>query len=303
MTANYVNQSQDNFAKARMRARIGVILSALQFKRRDLLSLYDVKRLIKPKSEAYLGVKAIPIDKIVGSEGRYQDFNLAFLPKKNLLKGRWQSIDQAHMKYVELPPISVYKVGEVYFVRDGNHRVSVAKSRGIEFVDASIVELGTEISPEPGMSMKRIRSLVVEYERKRFLEDYEIPEDSPLHDIRFSVPGRYTEMLHHIEVHKYFLNEDKEGEIPFAEAADSWYEHIYNPIIEVVRSENMLFRFPERTEGDLYMWILAHREDLKDTPGQDIPADTVAQDLSKRFGTSLYERILAFLKRIFSKVE
>ena len=185
-----MNQSQDNFSKARMRARIGVLLSALQFKRTDLLSLYDVKRLIKPRSETYLGVKAIPIDKIVGSEGRYQDFNLAFLPKKNLLKGRWQSIDQAHMKYVELPPISVYKVGDVYFVRDGNHRVSVAKSRGIEFVDASIVELGTEISPEPGMSMKKIRSMVVEYERKRFLEDYEIPEDSPLHEIWFSVPGR-----------------------------------------------------------------------------------------------------------------
>jgi hypothetical protein len=286
-----------------LKAKIGIILSALQFKRTDLLSLYDVKEMIKPKSESYIGIRAIPIDKIVGSEGRYQDFNLAFLPKKNLLKGRWQSIDQAHMKYVELPPINVYKVGDVYFVRDGNHRVSVARSRDIEFIDASIVELGTEISLEPGMTMKKIRAQVVDYERRRFLSDYKIPKDSALYDIRFSAPGRYTEMLHHIEVHKYFLNEDKEEEIPFLEAADSWYEKIYLPIVEVIRSENLLFRFPERTEGDLYMWILSHREELQGTVGKKVHADDAAQDLSQRYGISLPRRIFAFVKKIFSKME
>lgn len=303
MAAQGINEAQDNFSRARMKARFGTILSALQFKRSDLLSLYDVKKLIRPKSETYIGVKAIPIDKIVGSEGRYQDFTYAFLPKKEMLKGRWSSIDMAHMKYVELPPISVYKIGDVYFVRDGNHRVSVARSRGIEFVDASIVELGSEITPEPGMSLKKLRSLVVAYERERFIEDYEISEDDPIYHIEFTVPGRYTEMLHHIEVHKYYLNEDREDEIPFREASDSWYRNIYMPIVEEIREQNLLFRFPERTEGDLYMWILAHREEIRENSGEEVPSSAAVQDLSQKYGLSLIARVRMFIKRIFSRVQ
>ncbi|MGM0432923.1 MAG: transcriptional regulator [Spirochaetota bacterium] len=298
---NFVTQVHEDFSKARMKARLGTLVSTLQFKRSDLLSLYDVKELLKPKAETYVGVRAIPIEKIIGSEGRYRDFSNEFFPKKEMLKGRWQSIDTAHLKYVELPPVSVYKLGDAYFVRDGNHRVSVAKLRGIEFIDASIVELDTEISLEPGMTLEEIKDLVISYERGRFLEEYQISEDDPMADIRFTTPGRYTEMLHHIEVHKYYLNEHQHEEIPFKEAMQSWYKHIYLPIIEEIRNERLLVKCPGRTEGDLYMWILKHREELKGDIGHELPPDEVTRDFTERYSLSFYKRLLLLLKRLFTR--
>ena len=78
---------------------------------------------------------------IVGSVGRYNDFDRVFLPRRRALRERWASIDSAHIKEINLPAIEVYKVGSVYFVLDGNHRVSVARERGQEYIDAMVIEL------------------------------------------------------------------------------------------------------------------------------------------------------------------
>ena len=126
----------NDFDLARFKANIQKVFSTFVWKNPNLLSLYEVTKLIKPDSEAYLGMQAIEVKKIIGSENRYQDFSSAFYPTNNSLKGRWQSIDAARLDNVTLPPISVYKIGEWYFVRDGNHRVSVARSEGLEFIDA-----------------------------------------------------------------------------------------------------------------------------------------------------------------------
>lgn len=296
-----MQQAQDDFARARRKAQFNIFLSNLQMKQSDLLSLYDVKELLKPKTENYIGVKPIKISQIIGSEGRYQDFSSTFLPKKELLRGRWQSIDRAHMQYVELPPISVFKIGDAYFVRDGNHRVSVAKMRGIEYVDASIVELGTEISPSPGMSMKQLKKLVIEYERKRFFDEYSISDDHPLSSISYTAPGRYTEMLHHIEVHKYFINQDKSVEILFRDAADAWYLHVYLPIMEDIREKNILSRFPGRTEGDLYMWVVRHWEELKEKYGENLSVEHAARDLVEKYGLGFWGKVRFSFDRYFKK--
>ncbi len=301
MGTGSLHQAQDDFAKARIKARFDIFVSALQMKRTDLLSLYDVKELLKPKTETYIGVKPIEIKKIVGSEGRYQDFNRTFLPKKEMLRTRWQSIDRAHMQYVDLPPISVYKIGDSYFVRDGNHRVSVAKTRGIEFIDASIVELGSEITPEPGMSMYKLRKMVINYERKRFLEEYPQFQEAEIGKIRFSAPGRYTEMLHHIEVHKYYINETGVWDMDFTASASSWYENVYLPIIREIRLEKILTKFPGRTEGDMYMWIIRYWEELRKKYGEEMTVSRAARDLTEKYGKSFLDRLRERIAYIFSK--
>ena len=123
----FFNLANDDFEKAKRRGQMQALLSGLRWKNTNLLSLYDVTRLIKPKGETYRGMQTIPVKNIIGSEGRYHDFSLAFYPKKEMLRARWRSIDELNREDVILPPISVYKVGDNYFVRDGNHRVSVAK--------------------------------------------------------------------------------------------------------------------------------------------------------------------------------
>ncbi|HNZ94815.1 MAG TPA: transcriptional regulator, partial [Sphaerochaeta sp.] len=246
MVGDLLAQTNEDFEKAKSRGRIQSILSSLVRKNSDLLSLYAVTDLIKPKGETYRGMQTIPVKNIIGSEGRYQDFSLAFYPKKELLRARWRSIDLATKKYVILPPISVFKLGEWYFVRDGNHRVSVAKTQGVEFIDAEVVELDSEIPLEPGLTMKQLRRRVVYYERKRFLEQYDV-DCLPMDRIMFSNAGSYAELVNHILVHKYFLNEDSDRELTFKEGAISWYTTVYEPIIAEVRKQGVLTSFPGNT--------------------------------------------------------
>ena len=123
-------QSEEDFNKAHNKAFINDILHFLSPEEASLISLNDVKQMIKPVNETYIGMKVIPIEKIVGSEGRYKDFDNRFFPKSSHLKNRWEHVDEAAIKSINLPPIKVYEIAGLYFVRDGNHRVSVAKSRG-----------------------------------------------------------------------------------------------------------------------------------------------------------------------------
>ncbi|WP_320129151.1 transcriptional regulator [uncultured Sphaerochaeta sp.] len=296
-------ESSEDFEKARNRGRMQSLMSSLAWKNSDLLSLYAVTEMIKPKNETYLGMRTIPIANIIGSEGRYHDFSLAFYPKKELLRSRWQSIDRASKDYIILPPISVYKLGDWYFVRDGNHRVSVAKTQGVEFIDAEVVELDTEIPLEPGLTMRQLGKRVVEYERKRFIDQYN-PVFLPMDEIVFSSPGSYPEMVNHILVHKYYINQDKEEEISFEEAALSWYNHVYQPIIEEIRQEKILSAFPGKTEADLYMWIVRHWDHLKYTSGsQEVSIASAAMDYKLRFGKSFFKRWVGKLFHLDTKNE
>src|SRR6056297_2848886 len=161
------SQARDDFNKARSKATISQLLNALTPDRQRLLSLEDVRNLLKPKSEVYKGMQTVPIEKIIGSEGRYKDFTSAFLPKRDFIRGRWESVDRAHLSDVILPPIKLYEIGGVYFVRDGNHRVSVAKMQGTQHIDAEVIELDTEIDIEPGMNTRELKNAVIEYEKQK----------------------------------------------------------------------------------------------------------------------------------------
>ena len=301
MSRNLSTQTNEDFEKAKTRGRIQSVLSTLAWKNSDLLSFYAVTDLIKPRNETYRGMRTIPISQIIGSEGRYQDFSQAFYPKKELLRSRWRSIDGAVKQYIILPPISVYKLGQWYFVRDGNHRVSVAKAQGVEFIDAEVVELDSEIPLEAGLTMKQLRRRVTHYERKRFIEQY-TPTYLPMDQIVFSSPGSYAELVHHIQVHKYYLNQGKSETLSFEEGARSWYENVYKPIIEEVRLQKLLVAFPGTTEADLYMWIVRHWDNLKHMSGShEVSIESAASDYKTRFGKGALRRFIDRLKNAFSR--
>ena len=260
--SNSFMQAQLDFDKNVKKGKMESLINSLRWKDSSLLSLYEVTSIIKPRSESYEGMQTIEVDKIIGSEGRYKDFSFSFLPKKNFLKGRWQSIDRAHLEQVVLPPISVYYIGGFYFVRDGNHRVSVAKSLGVEFIDAEVVRLDSVIKLEKGITIKQIKKLAVNHERNMFMEQYS-PSYLPMGTIVFTTPGAYPEMVNHILVHKWYLNENQEEEISFETAAVSWYKNVYLPIISIIREEHFLSNYPKSTEGDIYMVLVRKWDDLK----------------------------------------
>ncbi len=268
----YVNvQAEQDFSKAKQKAWVQSLKGILNPEARELLSFHDIKSLVKPGKETYLGMKVVSLDKIVGSEDRYHDFSGHFFPKKEHLRHRWMSIDRAYLTDVILPPIKLLKIGELYFVRDGNHRVSVARSQGVMAIDAEVIELTAHVPVAHNATREDILSAVLAYERSSVLEQTDLGRIIPVEMIEFTATGRWHEILNHIEGHKYFINLGKKEEIPFEDAARSWYNNLYLPIVEIIREESLVSRFPGRTEADLYIWIIKHWHSLKDKYGQDFP--------------------------------
>ena len=294
------NTAMDDFTKAKRKAKFQGILSTLSWKNNDLLSFYEVTSIIKPKSETYLGMRTIPVSKIIGSEGRYHDFSSAFFPKREQLRARWCSVDSAVINDVILPPISVYSLGGYYFVRDGNHRVSVAKAQGVEFIDAEVVELDTEIPLKPGLSMKELKAKVVEYERNTFISQYK-PSYLPMGDIVFTTPGSYPEMVNHILVHKYYINQKIDHEISFEEAAKSWYENVYSPIVNEIRAEHLLAAFPGQSEGDMYMWLVRRWDEYK-RENKNISAAEAVRKAGKEKGKGVFRRLERYMAYYIQRV-
>lgn len=294
-------QAKNDFEKAKSKALFSDILALLKPEKKQLLSFYDIKSLVKPRQETYRGMKAVNISDIVGSEDRYTDFNKAFLPKKDHLKNRWVSIDKAYYSDVILPPIKLFKLGEVYFVRDGNHRVSVARTQGILAIDAEVVELTSEIKMTKSMSLDDLRNEVIQFEKNRVLQSTGLDEFQVFQDIVFTAPGRYEELLRHILGHKYFINMGVEEEISLIDAAKSWYENLYTPICQIIQQEKILSRFASRTQADLYIWIVKHWDHLKGKHGQSYPLDQAAKEYSAIYGESGWIRFQRWFRGLFTK--
>jgi len=295
------SMASSDFSRARGKAMLSQLQNFLNIDRDRLLSFHDVKDIIKPKSEVYMGNRTIPIELIAGSEGRYHDFNKYFLPRKEHLRHRWQRVDEAHLKDIILPPIRLYEIGGIYFVRDGNHRVSVAKMQNVEYIDAEVISLTTEILLKPSMTSDDLREAIINYEKRIFYCETFFGDLTDYWTLDFTAPGRYDVVYNHILVHKYYLNEDLEEEIPFFEALASWYNNVYFPVITTIREQWLLANFPGRTEADLYVWIITHWDFLKKKYGA-YSLSYAARDFSKKYGQhkGKFLRFLAMLVgRIF----
>jgi len=286
-----------DFEKARQREIFFNIISILKNEENQLFSFDDVKSILKPKSSTYKGVIPIRLSYIVGSEGRYNDFNRLFLPKSRHLRRRWERVNEAHYASIDLPAIRVYELGGLYFVRDGNHRVSVARLQGKDYIDAEVIELNAEIKLDPSMNMDQIKEAVIKFEKKCFLDCTKLAVYKPELDMDFSHIGRYDDIINHINGHKYYLNLDKKEEIPFKDAMLSWYDNVYMPIINIIHNENILTRFPGRTEADLYVWICRHWDILKGKYGQNYPLKQAAIEYAKKHGKNIFQIIQQFFIR------
>jgi hypothetical protein len=297
-------QASQDFNKARNRELLSRIQHFMNADRDKLLSFYDVKEILKPKSEVYRGMQTIPIKLIVGSEGRYRDFNKYFLPRSEFLRARWERVDRAQIRDIPLPAIQLYEIGGAYFVRDGNHRVSVARSQGVESIDADVISLTTEITITPSMTTEELKEAVIDYEKKLFYEKTNCGELTGDEDLTFTQPGRYDEIYNHIMVHKYYLNQNKEDEIPFPDALVSWYKNVYSPIVRIINDERLCLNFPGRSPGDLYVWIVSHWDFLKRKNGLSFSLTAAARDFSIRYGKKkgkLFQFLAACIDRFLRR--
>lgn len=291
-------QSEEDFNRAHTKAFINEIQHFLSPEEAKLISLNDVKQLIKSNAETYMGMQVIPINKIVGSEGRYNDFDNRFFPKSSHLRNRWEHVDQAALASIDLPPIKVYEISGLYFVRDGNHRVSVAKARGTEFIDAEVVSLQSEIKLKTPDNMKDIIKQIINYEKRNFYAETCFGDITDYWCLDFSSTGRYDVIYNHILTHKYYMNLNKTEEVSMEDAIESWFSTVYLPLTIAVQNNHILRSFPGRTVGDLYVWAVRYWDDLKQKFGDNISLDEVVKDFKKKYKIPLRKRIMNRIKCI-----
>lgn len=246
----------------------------------NLLPFDAIRKALPIGAQHDLGMKQIPLDAIVGSVGRYHDFDRAFLPRYSFLQARWVSIARAQLQDINLPPIEVYKLGETYFVKDGNHRVSVARERGQAFIDASVIEIYTPVPITPETD---INELIRQIEKIDFYNKTRLAQLRPDAKIEFTLPGGYGKVYEHIEVHRWFLGEQRNAPVDYADAVASWYDEVYLPMVEVIKDNQILANFPNRTEADLYIWIIEHMWFLREEYQQDISMTEAATHYARTY--------------------
>ena len=288
---------RSEFERARQKAFFQGILSVMRRKSNELISFHDVRSRIQPEGESYRGMQSVPVSQIVGSVDRFRDFNRTFLPLHNHTAGRWQNVDRAYHQDVRLPPIQLYKVGEVYFVKDGNHRVSVAREHGVEYIDAEVIE--THIRLPIYASMAPFE-LLLQVEYAEFLRRTNLDRLRPDHDVRPTTLGRYDEIWDHILIHQEEMSDYRGCPVEIEEAVVDWYDTIYSPIVRVARETGMTARFPDRSEADIYLWATAYRTELEDRDGEEIDPETSVRDLAAavEHNASLSGRLERFMRRV-----
>ena len=301
-----LSQAHSRFRDAHMQAILKDWRDRMSGQRSDLLSYDEVRQVLRAQE---MGVRPslqdVPLDKIVGSVGRYRDFNGAFLPRNEALEERWARVDAMREGMEGLPPVDLLKIGDVYFVRDGNHRVSVARAHGEKSIEAFVTPVETA-APVNAQSAEELRQAIIEAGRQQFLKRTGLGKTHPEADIRLTEPGNYKELEDHIAVHRWYMGEKRGEEVPYEEAAQSWYENVYLPLAREIEKSGILEEFPGRTATDLYLWLCRHREALKDKYNLHLDEKaTVSTFASVYSGTPLRRKIKSLrlrLARLWAKL-
>jgi uncharacterized protein (TIGR00730 family) len=279
------------FSQARRRLLFQHILKFFTGGQSDsLLSFDEVRAKLRVRGQHYAGLQTIPLEKIAGSVGRYQEFNRAFLPTQEFIRERWKRVYEVAHSAGGFPPIDVYQIGDVYFVRDGHHRVSVLKELGATTIEATVTVLDT---PIPLSADVDETALDLKAEYATFLQETGLDVLRPDQQIEFTLPGQYQKLYEHIAVHRHYLGLREQREIPWVEAVARWYDEVYYPTVQVIAEEDVLAAFPGRTQADLYLWIIEKRHYLSEKEDQEVTLEQAATEFSREFGSSAGRKQLA----------
>lgn len=280
-----------DFHRARRKAALRQLLDRVRGESAKLLPYEQVVRELAGRESGRWELHEIPLDAIVGSVGRYNDFSRDFLPLNDSTEGRWARVKVAMTGLVGLPPIEVYKVGEAYFVLDGNHRVSVARQLDASYIQAYVNEVKTKVPLTPEVDLDE---LIIKGELADFLARTHLDEARPGSDFTVTAPGRYRYLEHQIES-RAGVDDDASATLP--ELAAAWHDQAYQPVLQLIREMGIPHEFPERTETDLYVWITQHRTELEQTLGWSVNTRSAAADLLARAKAKVRERLLRRARR------
>lgn len=253
-----------DFDRARIRALIDDILSIVQGKPADLLSFHEVRERLHLKQLVDRGIQEIPMTRIVGTVGRERDFNRAFFPREESLRQRWKEVKELAEGPVGFSPIELYKVNDVFFVVDGHHRVSVARSLNAPTIEAHVKEFMSPIPLTPDTSSEEV---ILKSALADFLETTGLVQEYSA-EYEVTIPNGYQRLLDHISVHRYYRGIETKHDVSWQDALNSWRDTVYHPMVEAIQKSGILEQFSDKTETDLYLFVMDHLHHLRQRYGK-----------------------------------
>lgn len=278
----FYNEGRSKFQAIHNKVFWQEVLNHLFRRHNELMNFDEIRSRLHLHEEHYEGVRDVPLDNIIGSVGRYKDFTATFLPKNSRLRDRWSRVYALANSLEGPPPIELYKVGAVYFVRDGNHRVSVARQLGAKTIQAHVIELPTTVPLRPGMSPLQMAAAEA---YANFLDETGLPRSVPNHQsIELTEPSRYHELMAYIFLHERVMEKLEGHALTTEEATADWYHTVYKPAIDLIRKYQVMDRVKghktARTEGDLYLWLMNNLLDLRHQYGENAPLKSFSEALT-----------------------
>jgi hypothetical protein len=249
------SDAQFDYSRARRRQVLSRLASRLRGQPGDIhviLPFDEVVEALGRRGQKPLGLQVIPLESIVGTVGRSRDFDRSFRPASNRSRTRWEGIANAQRRGREMPPISVYRIGDLHFVRDGHHRVSVARALGLKEIDAYVTEVYTQI---PTGDTLRISDLPVKSQERLFYERVPLPEDARA-EIELSDPLRFAELAEGVEAWGFRYMQGRGELIDRKEVAETWLHDEYRPVVAALREADLI---GDGTDADAYMRVSSER--------------------------------------------
>jgi hypothetical protein len=271
--------AQTDFLRARRRAALGAMVARLRGEPSDVrlvLPYEEVVAALGFVSERSAGHAVVPLDAIVGTVDRGRDFDRSFRPTTGRVRSRWEHIATAMRRGEAMPPVDLVRVGQLYFVRDGHHRVSVARALGHTDIDAMVTEVVTRVGAERAITLD---DLPVKSHERVFFERVPLP-DSARGEIKLTDPWDYGRLAEAVEAWGFRLSQDRGEPVNRREAAYLWLETEYRPVVEMMRGADLV---GTKTETEAYMRVSAARYRLLRTHtwDEDVLA-AVVDELSRK---------------------
>ncbi|MFL5826379.1 MAG: chromosome partitioning protein ParB [Thermoleophilaceae bacterium] len=257
-----LSDAQADFGRARRRRVLAALADRLRGEPDDVRVILPFNEVLEALGHAGshdLGLQSIPLDTVVGTaDQRGGDFDRSFRPMTGRVRGRWERIALAERRGEAMPPIDVYRIGELHFVRDGHHRVSVARARRRTHIEAYVREVRTKL--DPGRSM-RVSDLALKSHERLFYERVPLP---PGWRARIDLPDYwgYAVLAEAVEAWGFRASQEVGEFLNREEVARRWFEEEYEPVVEMLREAQLL---GDLSEAQAYMRVSAERYRLMRT--------------------------------------
>ena len=257
--------AQTDFTRMRRRRVLERLAARLRREPADfhvILPFEEVVKALGYRGERYVGLETVPLDSIVGSVDRTRDFDRSFRPTSRRTRKRWERMATAARRGEAFPPVDLYRIGDVHFVKDGHHRVSIARAQGLPDIDAYVTEVQTELGADRKITP---HDLPLKSHQRLFFERVPLPAEAR-ERIKLEDENGFAMLAEQSEAWGFRLIQELREPLDRREVAERWFRDEYEPVVAMLREAELIGK---RTETEAYMAISGLRYMLLRTHSWD----------------------------------